>query len=236
MRRPPPAPAPIGPASAPRHTIEGTEQRTTKRPASPRVKDITTKLKDEGKEKSPETAAPIKAEPIVTSKPQAAKKSAPPKRETSDLFKSFAKGKPKKPASAALVSQAPATEDEPMAEAEEEEQEEDFQIKISTKEEREARAKAKQEREERLRNMMEDGDEEMADAPAAEASGSEDAEVHSSRPIDRPASRDGAAEKDATVTVSGGRRRGRRRVMKKKTMKDDDGYLGMPSCCLCIQI
>ncbi|KAL9088435.1 MAG: hypothetical protein Q9165_006159 [Trypethelium subeluteriae] len=208
MRRPPPAAAPIAPAAAPRDTIEAVEQRTAKRPPSPRVKDIGPKQKDEGREKSPETVAPPKSGPIVSSKPETARKIVPPKRETSDLFRSFAKAKPKKQADATSAPQTPLTEDEPMAEAEEEEQEEDFQIKMSTKEEREARAKAKKDREEQLRKMMEDEDEEMADAPSAETTAQED-EVQESKPIDRPASRDSAAGKEATVT----------------TKKDEDGYL-----------
>ncbi|KAL9070314.1 MAG: hypothetical protein Q9157_005860 [Trypethelium eluteriae] len=202
MRRPPPAAAPIVPVAAPKDTIEAAEQRTAKRPPSPRMKDIGPKKKDEGKEKSPETVAPPKPGPIVSSKPETTRKFVPPKKETSDLFKSFAKAKPKKQASASSAPQTPLTEDEPMAEAEEEEQEEDFRIKISTKEEREAKAKAKKDREEQLRKMMEDEDEEMADAPPAETTAQED-EVEESEPIDRPVSRDSAADKEATVTVSG---------------------------------
>ncbi|KAI9667749.1 MAG: hypothetical protein M1821_000566 [Bathelium mastoideum] len=225
MRRQPPPPAPVAPVAAPKHTIEATEQRTAERPPSPRVKDLGPKIKDEGREKSPATNAPAKKSLIISSKPETTKRIGPPKKETSELFKSFAKAKPKKQANAFPAAQTPTTEDEPMAEAEEEEQEEDFQIKISTMEEREARAKAKKEREEQLRKMMDDEDVEMADAPAAEDPAQEDEEVKESKPIDKSASRDDAAEKEATVTVAAGRRRGRRRVMKKKTTKDEDGYL-----------
>ena len=236
MRRPPVPAAPVAAVAAPKHTVEATEQRTAKRPGSPRVKEFGPKIKDEGKEKSPDTIVPPKAQPIVTSKPGPAKKIVPPKRETSDLFKSFAKGKPKKQASTTPAAQTPTTEDEPMAEAEEEEQEEDFQIKMSTKEEREARAKAKQEREEQLRKMMDDEDEDMTDAPDAEAPAEvpvEDEETKESRPIDGPSSRDNATGKESSVTVTAGRRRGRRRVMKKKTMKDEDGYLGKTPLFYC---
>ena len=223
-RQPPPA-APVAPVSAPAHTVEAIQQRTRKKPASPPMKDNGPKLKDESKERSPETNAPARTEAGVSSKPETNKNIAAPKKATSDLFKSFAKANSKKQAKPSPAPQAPAIEDEPMADAEEDEQEEDFQIKMSTKEEREAKARVKQEREEQLRKMMDEEDEDMADAPSAEASVPDD-DLQQSNAIDRPASRNNAAEKEPTVTVTGGRRRGRRRVMKKKTMKDEDGYLG----------
>ena len=108
----------------------------------------------------------------------------------------------------------------------------------------EAHRKARAERAEQLKNMMDDDgkacppsdihcyaygvpDEEMADAPPAEAKTAEEEEEEAA-PIDKAAAPQ-VEEKEAFVEVSGGRRRGRRRVMKKWTMKDEEGYLGEPN-------
>jgi DNA polymerase delta subunit 3 len=78
------------------------------------------------------------------------------------------------------------------------------------------------ERQKRLRDMMDDDDEPMADVPSV------DEAVDDGSPIDSKVEDE---EPKETVTVTGGRRRGRRRVMKKKTMKDEEGYLGKRILC-----
>ncbi|EOA87597.1 uncharacterized protein SETTUDRAFT_150612 [Exserohilum turcica Et28A] len=138
-------------------------------------------------------------------------------KATSDIFKSFAKAKPK--AEKSKDSTPAPVEDEPMQGMSEDEGDPDDEPEVKIDEEKnEAARKAREERAERLRKMMEDDDEEMTDAPAAAESQAETA----------PAAAADASEPtegEATVTVSNGRRRGRRRVMKKKKVKDEDGYL-----------
>ncbi|KAF1966083.1 hypothetical protein BU23DRAFT_560540 [Bimuria novae-zelandiae CBS 107.79] len=130
-----------------------------------------------------------------------------------DLFKSFAKTKPK-----AKEAEKPKEEDEPMQGMSEDEGDDDDEPAVKFDEEKAAAAKkAREDREKQLREMME-ADVDMPDAPTEEEKDSQDA------PIDKEAPSK-PAESEATVTVQGGRRRGRRRVMKKKKVKDEDGYL-----------
>ncbi|RAR12448.1 dna polymerase subunit cdc27 protein [Stemphylium lycopersici] len=141
-------------------------------------------------------------------------------KATSDLFKSFAKAKPKaKEAETSKESTPAPVEDEPMQGMSEDEGDPDDEPEVKIDEEKnEAARKAREERAERLRKMMEDDDEEMPDAPA----------VIESQPENTPAvaaDTPEPTEGEATVTVTDGRRRGRRRVMKKKKVKDEDGYL-----------
>ncbi|KAJ4351723.1 uncharacterized protein N0V89_007066 [Didymosphaeria variabile] len=137
------------------------------------------------------------------------------KKDTSagDLFKSFAKTKPK-----AKEAEESKDEDEAMQGMSEDEGDADDEPTIKFDEEKATAArKAREEREQKLKEMME-ADVDMPDAPADEEKDSQDA------PIDKePPSK--PAESEAAVTVQGGRRRGRRRVMKKKKVKDEDGYL-----------
>ncbi|KAL1591380.1 hypothetical protein SLS60_011993 [Paraconiothyrium brasiliense] len=137
------------------------------------------------------------------------------KKDTSagDLFKSFAKAKPK-----AKEAEEQGHEDEAMQGMSEDEGDADDEptIKFDTEKATAAR-KVREEREQKLKEMME-ADVDMPDAPVEEEKDSQDA------PIDKePPSK--PSESEATVTVQGGRRRGRRRVMKKKKVKDEDGYL-----------
>ena len=82
---------------------------------------------------------------------------------------------------------------------------------------------SRKERQNRLRQMMEDDDEEMADTEEPASPEPEPAEEES-KPIDQPPPSKPELKED--VRVQGGRRRGKRQVMKKKTVKDDEGYLG----------
>ncbi|KAK4984623.1 hypothetical protein LTR50_006473 [Elasticomyces elasticus] len=169
-------------------------------------------------------ADPASAPP---SRRSSAGKAVPPKREKSDIFKSFAKGKakPKRQDTESSVETSSAPEpvhtappeDEPMKGLSDDEGE-DF-VMVDSEENKAPTGKTKKQREEELRKMMEEEDEQTQDAE--------------SNPIDAPAKsdpdqstptqpNDEAAE---TVAVVNGRRRGRRRVMKKKTMRDDEGYL-----------
>ncbi|CAI9628279.1 dna polymerase subunit cdc27 protein [Alternaria burnsii] len=141
-------------------------------------------------------------------------------KATGDLFKSFAKAKPKaKEAEKSQESTPALVEYEPMQGMSEDEGDPDDEPEIKIDEEKnEAARKAREERAERLRKMMEDDDEEMPDAPAT-------ADSQPEAPSTAATDTTEPAEGEATVTVTNGRRRGRRRVMKKKKVKDEDGYL-----------
>ncbi|GAQ06112.1 hypothetical protein ALT_3433 [Aspergillus lentulus] len=206
----PPAAAPAPKSAAP-----------SKRPSQ---EEATQKVKSESKKA--EDAAPT-SQPKPEEKPpvKPSAKTAPLKREKSDLFSSFAKAKPKQkkegsatPAVSGAESAEPSgAEDVVLGDASDEEEPEELfpdSGKSSTANNRETR----KEREERLRKMMEDeddDDEEMADVPEPPA--------EEEKTIDQPPPKEEPREE---ITVSGGRRRGRRKVMKKKTVKDEEGYLG----------
>ncbi|KAK8208055.1 Cell morphogenesis protein PAG1 [Zalaria obscura] len=141
-------------------------------------------------------------------------------RESSSIFKSFAKAKPKvaKQETESSKEPSPAPEDNPMAGVSDDDNEEDSMM-LDDQPAKEPTGKSKKEREEELRKMMEAEDEPMEDAP--------------SNPIDAPneivpeekQESQNKEEPIETVTVTNGRRRGRRRVMKKKTVRDEEGYL-----------
>ncbi|OCL03189.1 hypothetical protein AOQ84DRAFT_368588 [Glonium stellatum] len=145
------------------------------------------------------------------------------KRDSSDIFKSFAKAKakPKEATPTTDSAEQSAQEDQPMKDVSEDEYEEDYtpEVEIS-KEKSDAARKARAEREEKLRQMMEDAEDvPMDDAPV------EAEEEPPSAPLDKQPQPQEVDEPEAVVTVAGGRRRGRRRVTKKKTVKDEEGYL-----------
>ena len=140
------------------------------------------------------------------------------KKESSSLFKSFAKAKPKvKREGTGTDSEVPsAVEDEVMKDASDDE-EEIYKLPVPSAEIVDIDRKSRKEREAALKKMMDDDDEdENVPAPEPEE---EDAEVlEDAKP---------AKEEEPIVETKNGRRRGRRRVTKKKTVKDDEGYLGM---------
>ncbi|KAL1798994.1 hypothetical protein ACET3X_003031 [Alternaria dauci] len=156
----------------------------------------------------------------ATLKRSDSKSGAKKEKATSDLFKSFAKAKPKAKEAEKSQESTPAPgEDESMQGMSEDEGDPDDEPEIKIDEEKnEAARKAREERAERLRKMMEDDDEEMPDAPAT-------ADSQPEAPSTAATDATEPTEGEATVTVENGRRRGRRRVMKKKKVKDEDGYL-----------
>ncbi|KIW01799.1 uncharacterized protein PV09_06655 [Verruconis gallopava] len=177
------------------------------------------------------TSAPqIKAENSAKSTTNV--KPANIKRQSSDLFKSFAKSKPPKlkstdsnatSASGSLNPSPVDKEDEEMLGMSEDEPPSDIdEAAMAAEAERaDAARKARKEKEERLKQMMDDDDDvEMADSTAVAEELPPEA-LDDSAALDRPKE----PEKKEEVTVSGGRRRGRRKVMKKRTYQDEDGYL-----------
>lgn len=175
------------------------------------------------------------------------------KRDTSDIFKSFAKAKSKpkdenKNVDASTNGDSPAQsgpEDTKMTDADEEGESEDEALFLDTKTRRPAKkrssegnvTKDKQERAAKLKKMM-DSDEESEPVSAKTEENKEEADKTEAEDADvawsesdseqvKAAKQDGnSAEKQQTTTSAEPmRRRGRRKVMKKRTMKDEEGYL-----------
>lgn len=144
------------------------------------------------------------------------------KKESSSLFKSFAKTKAPKTKEKAKEKEqedtTPALSDDEADEGDEMDLDEGAE-----KESVVEPGKSRKEREEELRKMMEE-DDDMVDAAGTGAAEAEE-QAKDEGAIDKPV--EDLTEDKGEVTVENGRRRGRRRVMKKKTVKDEEGYLGM---------
>ncbi|TKX19405.1 putative DNA polymerase subunit Cdc27 [Elsinoe australis] len=142
------------------------------------------------------------------------------KKESSSLFKSFAKTKAPKTKEKAKEKEqedtTPALSDDEADEGDEMDLDEGAE-----KESVVEPGKSRKEREEELRKMMEE-DDDMVDAAGTGAAEAEE-QAKDEGAIDKPV--EDLTEDKGEVTVENGRRRGRRRVMKKKTVKDEEGYL-----------
>lgn len=174
------------------------------------------------------SSSTTKPEPTATEK-------KPPvelKRDSSSIFKAFAKAKPKQnnegtdSSAAATSAAASPTEDSPMRGMDDDDDDEDdgyVPPPQPAKEATDSDRKSRKEREAALRKMMEEDDEEDVAPPDVEMK-EEPTEMEQEEQAEPE------PEPEPTSTVSGGRRRGKRRVMKKKTVRDDEGYLGESSC------
>jgi len=215
-------------------------RRTNKRPApvavpapaaatKPQVKaasvvkkeDPKTEEKEKEKEKKPtEQVKAVNDASDVDSDASSKKgKSGKPpvlKRDSSSIFKSFAKTKPKAAKKQAQPQSQPSTEASPAI-SDDEADEDTIMADEDTAEQ--PTGKSKKDREDELKKMMEAEDEPMDDASAAEP----DEELE---PEPEPVTEAPKEEPKDEIQVSNGRRRGRRRVMKKVTTKDAEGYLG----------
>ncbi|CAG5161186.1 uncharacterized protein ALTATR162_LOCUS5977 [Alternaria atra] len=200
--------------------IKSTAKATTTLGAKEKEKSASTQRGSTSEDNTSGRSTPQPSAAPSTLKRSDSKSGAKKDKATGDLFKSFAKAKPKaKEAEKSKESTPAPVEDEPMQGMSEDEGDPDDEPEIKIDEEKnEAARKAREERAERLRKMMEDDDEEMPDAPAT-ADSQPDAPSTAATDTTEP------ADGEATVTVANGRRRGRRRVMKKKKVKDEDGYL-----------
>ncbi|KAK0266229.1 hypothetical protein LTS02_000659 [Friedmanniomyces endolithicus] len=210
-RQPPPPPAPVAKAAV-----------AKAKPPVPTAKPTT--LKKEASKDSEEAKPASNTCAKATTEP--AKKPPTNKRQSSDIFKSFAKGKPKakteqESQESAGSTPKPAPDDEPIAGFSDEEDADEGDAAVIEEAPKVVNGKSKKEREAELQAMMEQDDEVMEDAAGAEPESAE-ADVDEGA-IDKPETQ--AEEPKETVQIENGRRRGRRRVMKKKTVKDEDGYL-----------
>ncbi|PGH02456.1 DNA polymerase delta subunit 3 [Blastomyces parvus] len=207
----PPPPAPIQMVKKPKlaKTDEAPKPTKVEEPPQPQAKN-----------QAPQASSTISSRP--SSRGHADKPSTL-KRDTSNIFKAFAKSKPK------VKKDTPERSSGPGVESAEPSGPEDVALDVSSEEEREdlfldtgtkssdSKREAKKEREEKLRKMMED--EEMTDAPEPLTTEEpEPAETSQPEEVPKP-------EPEEEMSAPKGRRRGRRQVMKKKTMKDAEGYL-----------
>jgi DNA polymerase delta subunit 3 len=154
------------------------------------------------------------------------------KRDSSNIFKSFAKAKPplkregtdSSAGASGVDSGTPSgPEDEPMKDTSDGDEDDYIPPTQNQSEMRtDVNRKSRKEREAALKKMMED-DEDLDDESEAVQE-----DTHSESPKDNPASQ----LTEEAVQVTGGHIRGRRRVMKKKTIKDEEGYLGTFICHL----
>lgn len=218
QRKGPPPPAPAA------KTVEAKTK-----PLAPTTKPTVLEKQASKESKDSQESKPASRPSSAKATPEPSKKPAAVKRQDSNIFKSFAKGKtkPKKQDSQSSTEATPVAteaEDEPMGGfSDEEEDAEDGAAEVDEAP-KQPEGKSKKEREADLQAMMEQEDEMMEDA--AEAIPDKTAEDKDDGAIDKPDSQQADEPAKDTVTVENGRRRGRRRVMKKKTVKDEDGYLG----------
>ncbi len=180
-------------------------------PSAPVAQDVETKTKPlppttKAEQKPASKPSSAKATPEPGKKEVPAKKPAPSKRQSSDIFKSFAKSKTKPKEQLQSSAEAtPAPEDEKMGGFSDDEGDDDAEEPVE--EAPVPAGKSKRDRQAELEAMMEQDDDDVmedVDSPAVEP---EEPEVT----IDKPA----PEEPKESVTVENGRRRGRRRVMKK---------------------
>lgn len=226
-RRPPPVAAAPAPAPA----------KAAVKPKAADVKENKPAVKQESKPSQPSTAndffgkGKAKAKPAASSNASSKESTPNPptlKRDSSSIFKSFAKAKPKLKRegtdSSAVESPAlSAAEDSPMKDVVSDDDEEDtFVPPAPSKEIVDSDRKSRKEREAALKKMMEDDVEDEAVVKPKR----KEKDVVEVEEEEEEEDREKSEEKGEVPTVvSGGRRRGRRRVMKKRTVKDDEGYL-----------
>jgi len=210
QRKPPPAPAPVAKeAVAKTKTLAPTKQPTVaEKKVSKDSQESKAESKPASKESTPAPDRTAKSKPAV-------------KRQDSDIFKSFAKGKtkPKLPGNETSAEASPPAEaeDEPMNDFSDDEAEDSAQIETE-QQTAVPTGPSKKDKEAELQAMMDQEDEPMEDV--AETTDEPDNAIDKVQPQPEQ-------EPQETMTVENGRRRGRRRVMKKKTVKDEDGYLGV---------
>lgn len=217
-RKPETVPASKATASGVKPINVKEESKSTANTASPDAKNSQSSSKDFfAKDK-----VGAKAEVKPAAEMKGVQKPPQLKRESSSIFKSFAKAKPKvkseggEPGSGIDSAIPSGAEDVPMKDDSDEEEDDYVPPPQASKELVDSDRKSRIERQAALRKMMEDEDEEE---PPTNAEVKEQEELNSEVNPHSPVT-------EQAVEISDGRRRGRRRVMKKKTIKDEEGYLG----------
>ncbi|KAH8678667.1 DNA polymerase subunit Cdc27 [Tricladium varicosporioides] len=222
-RRPPQpvtTPAPAKPKVEPKPTLKSQPIKEEPKSQSSNIaaaNDFFGKSKSKAKPTAKETSNP-------SSKESTPAPSAPAlKRDSSSIFKAFAKAKPKLKREGTDASSVAATEDEPMKDVDfddDDDDEEEVPVAPPSKEIEEGYRKARKEREAKLRAMMEESDEELE--PPKKRAKTPDVEEAKEEPKEVVKEEE---EEEEPPVVGGGRRRGKRRVMKKSVGKDEEGYL-----------
>lgn len=232
---------------------------------APKFQPVTAESKTSAEKPTKESKVAPKAAPVAKSEEPSrpssrdsthtngSSKQPSMKRETSDLFRAFAKQGQQKPKPAATRHDS----DVKMKDDDEGESEDDAMfLDTGTTKKKKRPSDARKDREDKaakLRKLVESDDEAETAIPAVEkATGingepvtaqagtdavqdNEEAEAVAWSDSDSEKQRQTAPKKDAskgekisTTTAAGtgdGRRRGKRKVMKKRTTKDEDGYL-----------
>ncbi|TGO23490.1 hypothetical protein BPAE_0130g00080 [Botrytis paeoniae] len=152
---------------------------------------------------------------------------APPanlKRESSSIFKAFAKTQPKK----AKIEEAESStkDDTAMKDVSDDDEEDTWMPAPVSKETKSQDRSSRKATQERLRKMMEDDDEEEEEEEEEEEKAAPSSAPEApAEELEEEKAPEETKEEEPVATTSSGRRRGRRRVMKKRTVKDEDGYL-----------
>ncbi|KMP09082.1 hypothetical protein CIRG_08763 [Coccidioides immitis RMSCC 2394] len=209
------------------------------KPKAPKVAPIKQEDKPQTQKEDTKAEAKVEIQARPTSRQSSASQNSarPSQRPSSakppgsDLFKAFAKAKPKAkkeeaPNVSGVESGDPSGVEDVVMDDDSEEEREDLFLdsgKRTSNKDRESR----KEREEKLRKMMEDDDDdEMPDAPksAPEESASVAEETTEA---EKPKTETSEPPEPAPepVKTTNGRRRGKRQVPKRKKYKDADGYL-----------
>ncbi|EDN09345.1 predicted protein [Histoplasma mississippiense (nom. inval.)] len=220
----PPAP----PAPDPVETVK--KQKVEKANEAP----ITTKPEEptqpQAKTQTPQASSAASSRPSSggNNKGGTSDKPSSLKRDSSNIFKAFAKVKPKvkkddvleRPSGREVESAEHSGPEDVVLDDASEEEREDLFLDTGTRRSNSKR-ESRKEREEKLRKMMEDEDmedvpEDVPELPPARAP--ERTDTSQSEEVPK-------AESKEEARAPKGRRRGRRQVMKKTTIKDAEGYL-----------
>lgn len=205
--------------------------------------------------KPTESNRPVSSEKDSGKNDSKASKAPAQKRDSSSLFKSFAKTKPPEAKRDESTSESSSrvenakTDEEEMKDSSGDEDSELAALPEASKENKEkvdSEKKAKAEREARLREMMEEEEEEEESKPDVDEGMSvyfkdsflymltlvpgidiemEDVAEQQAAVASSTKTEPEQVAQETKVTTASGRRRGRRRVMKKKHFKDAEGYM-----------
>ncbi|KAL2070398.1 hypothetical protein VTL71DRAFT_13424 [Oculimacula yallundae] len=233
-RRPARRPVPVAAAPVP------APAKAIVKPKPAEIKEPAKVVKQESKSSQASTAndffgkGKAKAKPAASSNASSKESTPNPpalNRDSSSIFKSFAKAKPKLKRegtdSSAMESPAlSAAEDSPMKDVVSDDEEDTFIAPVPSKDIVDSDRKSRKEREAALKKMMDDDeDEEEAVKPKAKPKRKEKEVVDVDEDEEENEKEKSVEKEEIPTVVSDGRRRGRRRVMKKKTVKDEEGYL-----------
>ncbi|KAF7861593.1 uncharacterized protein EAF02_010547 [Botrytis sinoallii] len=226
------ASVPTRPATAKSKLIEVQESaKSSSSSKKPESKSQPSNAKDffgsSGKEKTkPKPQAESTRAESTTAPSSKESTPAPPanlKRESSSIFKAFAKTQSKK--AKIEETESSAKDDSAMKDVSDDDEEDTWMPAPVTQETKAQDRSSRKATQERLRKMMEDDEEEEEEEEEEEKAAPSPAPETPAEELEEEKAPEETKEEEPVATTSSGRRRGRRRVMKKRTVKDEDGYL-----------